>query len=289
MIHRTLLGAFVPLTWDEYEVEVAFPKEGWEEQDDSARRLRFDRFRDEFGFPLVEGTQELFASGSTSGSSITSVDVLRISITSTITEAADPPMTYDQLVAEMHGVADRVMESLFDALRSRGSQPRMGLTGTPHTSISWRLLDLDNKVRYPHPAISGGMIRVVRPESVLRDIESAKVLLDSLQTPVTLAESLLADALFFEEEHFPQAVAVAVLLAAIACEVYAKEVIRRTAGPKLELAELLMTKHRDFTFAARSLFLGCHGRCERAVTESCRRRTRKGCRQAVRDPQQGRA
>jgi hypothetical protein len=52
----------------------------------------------------------------------------------------------------------------------------------------------------------------------------------------------------------PQAGAAAVLLAAIACEIRVKEVLRNTAGERVDAVELLISRAKEFSGSARDMF-----------------------------------
>ena len=84
--------------------------------------------------------------------------------------------------------------------------------------------------------------------------ESLESLSSGLDIPIPLSAALLADARFFEWTHAPEGKTVAVRLAAIASEVHVKQVIRSTAGERAQLVEMLLSKPRDFSVAARVLF-----------------------------------
>ena len=214
----------------------------------------FDRFDDAFQFPLPEGARELFPSASLpTSTTIVGVDVVRLSVTWAAPQAEVVGKRPAEIIEGLLPVADEIFGRVFDALRSRGRQPWLGMTGTRHEAKRWRLLDLDGKIRHPAPAIAMQRLWVVNPESVVSDEAALKQKLDGL-SPLSLSEALLADALHFRWNHFPQAVAAAVLLAAIACEVGVKDVVRRTAGDRLEAVELLMSRSREFSGAARMLF-----------------------------------
>lgn len=80
----------------------------------------------------------------------------------------------------------------------------------------------------------------------------------------TLAQLMLADALYFADRFDPD-LRRALLLAAIACELKIKEVLRtKASSSQRELVELLLANPRDFTMQAAGLFdkalratLGC--------------------------------
>jgi hypothetical protein len=209
----------------------------------------FERFHDDLEFPLVEGARELHATISKPVDELVTIDVLRLSYEREYSETT----SVQRLVSEAREHTDAVMAAFFDALRSRGRQPWLGLTGTHHEPEIWRVLDLARQVRYPRPAIALGVIRIVDPEAVASP-DSVRALLSDLNTPIALPDALLADAGFFQWQHAPEGGTVAVLLAAIAAEVGVKEVLRATAGEKRELGEVLLSKPRDFSVAARILF-----------------------------------
>jgi hypothetical protein len=253
LINPNLLGRSVTFEYDGKTFELAFPTSPADEPNEWIG-YRFDRFVDAFGFPLPEGAVELDAAGAASGGSpdIASVDVVRFSVSWTAAVEDVAGKTATDVVEGMSSRVDSVFAMVFDVLRARGRQPWLGLTGTKHEGWKWRLLDLDRELRHPSPAAAMSRFWVVEPDSVLSESAAAEPL--SQLAPISLSESLLADVGFFRWSHFPQAGAAAVLLAAIACEIEAKSVIRRTAGDRLEAVELLMSRAREFSGPARELF-----------------------------------
>ncbi len=249
LIEREMLGRSFALDHDGDMLELSLPTVEEEEAASAETHEWFERFSDEFAFPLAEGFQELFAQSASHEGQIASIQAIRLSFEKTIAERTELTAVLEETTKKTDGF----VAALFDRLRSIGHQPWLGLTGTSHSPEIWRILNLDERVRYPRPAIAGGSFMVVPPESVLTDLAFCEHL-DQLDHEITLARSLLADAEFFRWKHFPEAVAVAVLLAAIACEVDVKDVIRSTAGAKADVAELLLSKPRDFSVAARVLF-----------------------------------
>lgn len=71
---------------------------------------------------------------------------------------------------------------------------------------------------------------------------------------IPLPERFLADALYFATRFRPADIQRAVLLAAIAAELKVKEVLRREAGAKLPLVQIILEHPRDVSVAAIDLF-----------------------------------
>jgi hypothetical protein len=149
------------------------------------------------------------------------------------------------------------MESLIAITRSEGKQARLGISGEAPTPKFERLLNLDAQRMLPEPAITAGDIRVVPENSALTtDTLTTFVNRAAEGEDAQLAETLLADALYFRSANAPReaTATLSVLLAAIACEVGVKAVARRIAGEQLKLVELLLGRPRDFSTAVRTLF-----------------------------------
>ena len=135
LIDRSLLGQSVTFKRDGKDFEIAFPKEPMDESDDPSTH-GFDRFEDEFDFPLPEGEHELYGRSSISPTStIASVDVVRVSLTWTVNEAELRGRRPIDVIEDVATGADETFARLFDVLRSRGKQPWMGLTGTRHEHL----------------------------------------------------------------------------------------------------------------------------------------------------------
>ena len=100
------------------------------------------------------------------------------------------------------------------------------------------------------------MIHQIAPEQVL-DAERLGAVMEAVRTEMSpgLAQNLLADARFLAQHAEPTDLPRAMLLAAIAAEVGAKQALRDSASPaQAEVVELLLSNPRDFSMAAVALF-----------------------------------
>lgn len=266
VVERSLLGGSVTAEQGRLEVQVCIPLN----QSDGAPRqppAPFEGFDGSLDLALRPGTTELMAGFEARQGELADVD--RVLVRVTWHEEPDSELTASDALRKGCEVSNKVMASLVALLRSEGYQAWLGLSGDAPQPESQRVLNLDEGVRLPNPAVVSKRIRVVDPRSAL-GIESLRAFADRAVAgeEVPLAEALLADALYFQWEHFPQAAAVSVLLAAIACEVKVKEVLRATAGNKLALVEVLLGHPRDYSMAARSLFSDAMEGCSKLATRS---------------------
>jgi hypothetical protein len=124
------------------------------------------------------------------------------------------------------------------------------------------VVDLDAGRRLPWPARADMSMKVIErdaPWSSTNLSELAPLLAGSKTPP--LANTLLADAQYLVTWATPRDPARALLIAAIACEVKIKEVLRHVASTDQQpLLELLLENPRDWSMAASALFHKALGR-----------------------------
>jgi hypothetical protein len=155
-------------------------------------------------------------------------------------------------------IAEAVATELIDWARVRG-QAWLGLHGERPQRVGMHsLIDEHTGRRLPlgfEPTMivggpSSALARAINPAF----ISSLGNLLGDGAPPLPVADTFLADALHFAWAHPPD-VTRAVLLAAIACEVKVKEVLReKTASQLRPMVDLLLENPRDWSLAAAALF-----------------------------------
>jgi hypothetical protein len=258
VVEKDLFGASVVGESDGMAIELCLPFERSLEGDDHGEPS-FDRFPGYVDFPLtLPGALQLFGRARSSRSSVTSVDEVLLRVTWEVPaghwlfgSAAGAALE------RAREVGNRVIESLIAVARSEGRQAWLGMSGEAPTPKFERLLNLDAHEMLPQPAIAARSFWPVPEKSALTlDTLSDFVNRAAEGEDVPLAEALLADALHLRwGKTPPQATStLSVLLAAIACEVRVKAVVRRIAGEQLKLVELLIGRPRDFSTAVRTLF-----------------------------------
>jgi hypothetical protein len=216
---------------------------------------------------LDEEFAEEFAQGqlpvnfqSTRGDGTVGFSVCLISV---VVENLDSDITVDtsnddeafRLLQRSMALADQFVGDLLDQLRISSGQEWLGLSGEKAQLVSSPVLVDDNNRRFP--------VNIVLPALTIRvDVsridatqfgEAMERAQNKEQPPV--ARSLLADAAYLVMDQQADQSRAALVLAAIACEVHAKDTLRRLARPRQDvLLELLLTQPRDWSFAAVQLF-----------------------------------
>jgi len=209
--------------------------------------------------PLVEGARDLFVTMTTEAIEsdtprAVEVDLLRVQIfLDTIGVSAEDWRPDGAATSEGHGRlqeamheagsrADQAVERLLAWSRVRRGQTWLGLYGeSPERTGSDEVVDLDARCRLPWPARADMAIKVVQ-----RDAPWSSATLSELPALIvengspTVAETLLADADYLILWSTPRDPARALLIAAVACEVTIKDVLRGLAGStQRPLVELL--------------------------------------------------
>jgi len=153
-------------------------------------------------------------------------------------------------------LAQAVASELLERIRIMG-QPWLCLHGqVPEWSDDW-LVDVDTGERLPTGATRClGLVTARDRRSALDSshLQSLPPLLDDQRPPLPIAETLLADALYFLDTHPPDTPR-AVLSAAIACELKVRTVLRENSPhQKRACVDLLLEFPRDWSLAAATLF-----------------------------------
>jgi len=177
--------------------------------------------------------------------------VLRVCVLGEAYPGANAQFLMDNL-----GIANSVLTQFVDWVRIRNGQAWIGVHGDPPELLTGQLVEqgtqaiLQSNISSSTPdfAVLHGHPRAIG----LDDCEFIKAKL-GVSAELPQSELLLADALFHIGNAFPDTRR-AVLLAAIACETKIKSVLRRLAGNKQKLVDLLIENPRDYSLAAEALF-----------------------------------
>lgn len=154
-------------------------------------------------------------------------------------------------------IAESVATDFLDQLRYRG-QTWLGLIGTISYSVAPRSSTFDDETAYRFRFGHGELAVPMRSEEAALTSQALAHVRNALATSqsVPLPETFLADAQYFlvcgtHSGDFQRAV----LLAAIACELKVKEVLKEKAFPgAADLVDILVSSPRDFSMSASGLF-----------------------------------
>lgn len=157
-------------------------------------------------------------------------------------------------------IAERVATDFLDQLRYRG-QTWLGLMGTISYSVQPSSSTFDDETGYRFRYSHGDLAVQARSEEAALTSQTLGQVSNALAASqsVPLPESFLADAQNFlqcgiengTQSDFQRAV----LLAAIACELKVKEVLKEKAFPgAADLVDILVSSPRDFSMSASGLF-----------------------------------
>jgi len=203
------------------------------------------------------------------------VDVLRVdAYTASSTAANDLPAPipagaqqdfykkkYDEtakLVWRLYGVARVAAQQFLGRARITGRQSWLGLWGEPPLGLGHaEVVDLDaNQVLPVQVNVRPLVLNQINPDQVLdHDTMRAIVAAVGRKEDPSLADSLIADAIYYARDADPADLNRAVLIAAVACEVKVKESLRQAAKPGVdEILEVLFENPRDWSMAAAALF-----------------------------------
>jgi hypothetical protein len=173
--------------------------------------------------------------------------------------AEDPSGRAFDVIHEARDNADRAAQLLVEQLRVGGKQPWLALGDEPAVAVGDITIDDLDAGRCLPVSSTTGPIRILLtppPDGIIDESRLHDVFeLVRYQSRPPLAEALLADAVYYFQHATPADPARAVLIAAIACEVKVKSVLRaRVKDDARDLLELTLENPRDFSFAARALF-----------------------------------
>lgn len=251
---------------DDASVEIIFPGRGHSSAEDPPRGIPDGLFPDD-QLPLVAaGAHITTGVGVVPRTDRAAIHYLRVRVifngecSVRDFESEDPDFDAGlRELARAEAIARKATDGLVANARTAHTQYWLGLGGEPPTGIgSGRLEDLDAGRTLPvSRSLKPTLIRRTGPAQIitattfkdlLRSVERAA------QTP-SVAESLLADAVYYVDAAEPVDPARALLCAAIACELKIKAILRQAAhGAELDLLELLLTNPRDYSLAASALF-----------------------------------
>jgi hypothetical protein len=304
LVHPDLLGSARDIQIGDHLVRVILPVQAADQDNDRGRSTGdLDPFfpsRDRA--PDLPGTSRTHLSMTLGPSStIATVKLIRVEVffdwEVAAADFADSAQTRDSPAFEpahdalkkAEAIARDGLERFLEWVRVRGRQHWLGLARETFEGVGEaELVDLDagNRLPVASQLQPGLVIRRIREEQVL-DVElldEAVRLSDEGQTP-SLADSLLADALFLAQDAEPADPARALLVAAIACEIKIKATLReRASDAQRELIDVLLSNPRDWALAAshtltRRSKRSPGSRCAKLTTSSGRKR--RGCSNAA--------
>jgi hypothetical protein len=276
VIDRDLLGASVKMQVSGLDVTVVFPMapEASDGPEAASPAPAFDeRFPTREPMPLIEGAQDIFVvlshgPADPSESHPVTIDLLRVEATGDFDLAASEygakggasEEVWNRATAAMDAggrAADSVIELLISWTRVRHRQVWLGLYGEGGERVgSDELVDLDAGRRLPWPARADMAIHVVGRDAPLRagTWQDMKAHIERNEPPST-ADLLLADAVYLAGQGPQSDPRRALLIAAVACEIRIKAVVREFASPEQELLiDLLLKNPRDWSLSVIVLF-----------------------------------
>jgi hypothetical protein len=236
LVRSELLNTQLEFCRDDFRVEIIFPGERscWSQRVPVPLRVFYDQGTHQRGFVVESVKVKVYGEGPRGEDTEASIDHLRRSFK----------------------IAEAAVAELIEWTRIRG-QAWLGIHGQPVQRVGIHLLG-DDSVDIGDYCFNEDVL----PESeepvpgyeieASLDAASTSLLLGRLaghSQPLPMAETLLADALYFIGLAPPDCQR-AVLIAAIACEVKVRDTLRnKTPADRLPLVELILENPRDWSVA----------------------------------------